>query len=88
MEMMNETIPCVKCRYSVDVIGTDNIDCKCTKFNFIARRPLENGCTFGIKRITNADKLEEIFGESIAHSLCCGMKPEWMNAIYEESKDE
>ena len=89
--IMNETIPCLKCRYGIDVIDVGEISHKCTKFNFEVKYPLENGCTFGKKRITNADKLKEVFGHSdpllfnnIEETESVTLVKEWLQSIYEE----
>ena len=95
MEMMNETIPCVQCRYNDDVVDAGKIKYTCTKFDFQVKCPRKNGCTFGKKRFTNADKMIEVFGEKgndLVANICLYGIPyfdnKWLDEEYEESKDE
>ena len=95
MSLMNETIPCLKCRYNDEVIDAGKIKHMCTRFDFPVKYPHENGCTFGAKAVTNADKMIEIFGEK-GNDLVAGIvlygipyfDNKWLDEEYKEPKDD
>ena len=89
---MNELIICSKCKYSS---GSDS-SYFCKKFSHkLIYDATNNGCTFGKKRITNADKLKEVFGHSdpllfndIEETDRITLVKEWLQKKYEEPEDD
>ena len=88
---MNKLIICSECKYSS---GSDS-SYFCEQFVNTLEDAANNGCTFGKKRITNADKLKEVFGHStfIILSINEGtdritLGKEWLQEEYKEPEDD
>lgn len=89
---MNKLIICSECKYS----SGSNPSYFCERFvdNGLTDAA-NNGCTFGKKRITNADKFKEVFGHSLPivfdndiQTERITLGKEWLQEEYKEPEND
>ena len=90
---MNKLIICSECKYSSGSDSSPKYFCE--QFVNDLEDAVNNGCTFGKKRITNADKLKEVFGHSdpllfndIEETDRITLVKGWLQRTYEEPEDD
>lgn len=83
---MNKLIICSECKYS----SGDNSSYFCEQFVNTLEDAANNGCTFGKKRITNAEKLKEIFGIDATELKYTRvvLDGDWLQRAYEEPEND
>ena len=88
---MNKLIICSECKYS----SGDNSSYFCEQFVNTLEDAANNGCTFGKKRITNAEKFKEVFGHSlpivfdnVVTTEHITLGKQWLQEEYKEPEDD
>ena len=83
---MNKLIICSECKYSS---GSDS-SYFCDQFVNKLEDAANNGCTFGKKIVTNADKLKEIFGIDAVEFRNTNiiLDENWLCRVYKEPEDD